>query len=445
MSDSFDVSFDGGFMTFDARRAPGRTVDAAGLSGREPRGNLRRALLGGAVLAAMLTGAAGPLWAQETVIIGSDRGGTAIIGTPRSSVVINNEVLDSLGAGGPAPGLPYQPQAVAPVARGQMQIIAPGQATTAYRLPGTGQLVVSRPSTLLFPPLHAPGSRLTVPTPGRTLAQAPSAVLAPTPEPELQSRLLVPLPEPRVEPAPPIEPVSEEPVVEIPPPAPEPEPEPEPQVAALPPPAPEPPPAPAITLAPAPPPEPEPEPETAMPAPEPEPEPEPETPVASEAPVAPPPVLTQEPAAAAEPPPAPEPPAQAEAPPPPSQTLIAKKPEETQTAALPPVSEGLKQTRLTFKSDSAELTRAMKKELEALAGLLQRDESVRIQLMAYARSSDGSPSRARRLSLSRALAVRAFLIDNGVRSTRMDVRALGDKGDGGPADRVDILPQTAGQ
>jgi len=48
----------------------------------------------------------------------------------------------------------------------------------------------------------------------------------------------------------------------------------------------------------------------------------------------------------------------------------------------------------------------------------------------------------RRLSLSRALAVRAFLIDQGVRSTRLDVRALGDKTGDGPADRVDIVPQS---
>ena len=44
-----------------------------------------------------------------------------------------------------------------------------------------------------------------------------------------------------------------------------------------------------------------------------------------------------------------------------------------------------------------------------------------------------------RLSLSRALAVRAFLIDRGVRSTRMDVRALGNKFEKGPGDRVDLI------
>jgi outer membrane protein OmpA-like peptidoglycan-associated protein len=69
--------------------------------------------------------------------------------------------------------------------------------------------------------------------------------------------------------------------------------------------------------------------------------------------------------------------------------------------------------------------------------------TVRIQLLAYAKASSDGASRARRLSLSRALAVRAYLIEKGVRSTRMDVRALGDKFGDGPADRVDIRPQPA--
>ncbi|MCH8925159.1 MAG: OmpA family protein [Proteobacteria bacterium] len=64
---------------------------------------------------------------------------------------------------------------------------------------------------------------------------------------------------------------------------------------------------------------------------------------------------------------------------------------------------------------------------------------------SVASRSPGSASAARRLSLSRALAVRAYLIEQGVRSTRMDVRALGDKVPDGPADRVDVLPQAANQ
>ena len=63
----------------------------------------------------------------------------------------------------------------------------------------------------------------------------------------------------------------------------------------------------------------------------------------------------------------------------------------------------------------------------------------RLQLKAYAGASGESVSTARRLSLSRALAVRAFLIEQDVRSTRIDVRALGVAADAGPPERVDLV------
>ncbi|MGF1611567.1 MAG: OmpA family protein, partial [Kiloniellales bacterium] len=135
------------------------------------------------------------------------------------------------------------------------------------------------------------------------------------------------------------------------------------------------------------------------------------------------------------------------APPPPPQVPVESQPETTasdlpeapQTAALTPgPEEGL--LRLSFGEDSADLNEAARESLRALAKTLLEDGNARVQLLAYASSADDSASRARRLSLSRALAVRAFLIDQGVRSTRMDVRALGSKSEGGPADRVDILP-----
>lgn len=72
--------------------------------------------------------------------------------------------------------------------------------------------------------------------------------------------------------------------------------------------------------------------------------------------------------------------------------------------------------------------------LEALRG----DANARLQIQAYATGGDDQGGQARRLSLSRALAVRGHLIEQGIAATRMDVRALGRTGDQ-PADRVDIL------
>jgi len=78
--------------------------------------------------------------------------------------------------------------------------------------------------------------------------------------------------------------------------------------------------------------------------------------------------------------------------------------------------------------------------LDALAAQLGGGED-RLQIRAYASStvSDGG-SGARRLSLTRALAVRQYLIDKGIRSTRIDVRALGVPTDGSAADRVEVAP-----
>jgi outer membrane protein OmpA-like peptidoglycan-associated protein len=78
--------------------------------------------------------------------------------------------------------------------------------------------------------------------------------------------------------------------------------------------------------------------------------------------------------------------------------------------------------------------------LDALATQHANGED-RLQIRAYAAStvSDGG-SGARRLSLTRALAVRQYLIDKGIRSTRIDVRALGAPTDGSAADRVEVAP-----
>ena len=56
-----------------------------------------------------------------------------------------------------------------------------------------------------------------------------------------------------------------------------------------------------------------------------------------------------------------------------------------------------------------------------------------MQLLAYGGQRGDKSSDARRLSLKRALIVRQLLIDNGVPSERIDVRAMGGVDDNGPA------------
>lgn len=112
-----------------------------------------------------------------------------------------------------------------------------------------------------------------------------------------------------------------------------------------------------------------------------------------------------------------------------------------QTAALTPpaVAQRRGEARIAFPAGGTELPTGARGELDQLARRLAGDEALRVQLNAYAAESGDQSSQARRLSLSRALAVRAYLIDKGVRSTRLDVRALGQPQDDGPADRVDIV------
>lgn len=112
-------------------------------------------------------------------------------------------------------------------------------------------------------------------------------------------------------------------------------------------------------------------------------------------------------------------------------------PARQQTAALPPPAEG-QALQLVFEASSTQLNGAAETQLRQLAGSLATSEQ-RIQLKAFASGTSDRPSAARRESLSRALAVRSFLIENGIRSTRIDVRALGQPTDGGPNDRVDVI------
>jgi outer membrane protein OmpA-like peptidoglycan-associated protein len=94
---------------------------------------------------------------------------------------------------------------------------------------------------------------------------------------------------------------------------------------------------------------------------------------------------------------------------------------------------------LKFKGNASELDAQTQDKLRALLPLLSGDDHRRIQVRAYASGEKGSKSSARRISLSRALSVRSFLMDNGVKPARVDVRAMGTETDRAPLDRVDIL------
>lgn len=401
------------------------------------------ALSAAVLVSAML---AAPVTAQQTIVIGDDKPSADSGGPERpdtAGVVINNDVLDSLGSpGANAPALPLSTPYAAPVQAAPAQVGTPG---IAYRLPGTGQLVISRPSTLLFPPSTFPRSRLLVPAPAEHAARAAASPSTGPDSGAAQSRLLVPKPAaPQIaqpesaspdsappDSAPPVATaVPREPVTEAPEPAPPIAPVAEPTPPPIAPIAPT-----AEPIAPAAPP--------AVAALPPEPEPTAEPPSASS--------LTEElqsapPAEPSTPAPTPAPaPAPAAEPAPEPEAKPDPEPEPSQTAALPPAGGSIGEMRLVFSDGSAELTAAASSQLDSVAKELLNNADARVQLLAYAKASAEGTSRARRLSLSRALAVRAYLIEKGVRSTRMDVRALGSGFEDGPPDRVDVLPQKSAQ
>ena len=118
-------------------------------------------------------------------------------------------------------------------------------------------------------------------------------------------------------------------------------------------------------------------------------------------------------------------------------------PEESkQVAALSPPATAVPATRpmtVLFSLGSAALNAEALERIDAVHEKMEADQFLRLQLAAYATNTDDNPSRTRRLSLSRALAIRSYLVEKGVKSTRMDVRALGNKFEKAPGDRVDLV------
>lgn len=168
-------------------------------------------------------------------------------------------------------------------------------------------------------------------------------------------------------------------------------------------------------------------------------------------PAAPPAIAKVEPAPAVakvEPAPAPTPaaapaPAMVASVPTPAPVAKTEPAPAPQVAALPSasvVSAKGDTLSLMFADDQAKLPAGAHADLQALARRMEKDEGLGLQLLAYASGDESGASKARRLSLSRALEVRKFLMEQGVRSTRIEVRALGNKLEGsGPADRVDAV------
>lgn len=94
---------------------------------------------------------------------------------------------------------------------------------------------------------------------------------------------------------------------------------------------------------------------------------------------------------------------------------------------------------LEFDRTSESLSPAARAALQKVIAQMNADENAKLQVRAFATGEDGSKSAARSKSLTRATEVRSFLMDNGIKPTRIIVRAMGQETDRKPLDRIDLI------
>lgn len=99
--------------------------------------------------------------------------------------------------------------------------------------------------------------------------------------------------------------------------------------------------------------------------------------------------------------------------------------------------------RIFFEDKSSELSDKEKAVLNGIVEKIKKQKELRVQVQAFAPATPETVSDARRLSLTRALAVRGLMIKQGVDSSRINVRAMGADpmmvDTKQPPNRVDII------
>lgn len=102
-----------------------------------------------------------------------------------------------------------------------------------------------------------------------------------------------------------------------------------------------------------------------------------------------------------------------------------------------------KNLELAFNPGVVELTPAQTKQItQQVLPVLRGGNggAQRLQIVAFSSAPDGKETQARRTALSRALAIRSYLVEQGLDAGMMDVRALGLNPDpNGVADKVDLI------
>lgn len=113
--------------------------------------------------------------------------------------------------------------------------------------------------------------------------------------------------------------------------------------------------------------------------------------------------------------------------------------EETpaRVAALPPDNDPGIALRVTFPIRDNGLSTHAKRDLDALAVQVLRDDDLPVQILAYWSVTERGPSAAKLRALKRGLTVRSYLAEKGLRQVRIELTEV--RGDTPPPRVVDVV------
>ncbi len=118
----------------------------------------------------------------------------------------------------------------------------------------------------------------------------------------------------------------------------------------------------------------------------------------------------------------------------PEEKIAPAAPEAAPTPAPTPSSANAAVTTLAFEGNKSELTADMLAQVDGLIAQMTQNQALRLQVRAFATAADGSEMTAKRVALSRVLAVRSYMLEKGIAPLRIDVRPLGLD----TADRIEL-------
>ena len=95
--------------------------------------------------------------------------------------------------------------------------------------------------------------------------------------------------------------------------------------------------------------------------------------------------------------------------------------------------------RIVYNDTETDVPLSMTAKLDEIAEQLNKNKSARVTITAYASGTESSGVYPKRVSLARGIAVRNYLTGSkNIEIDRVNVKALGNKNDAPPYDRVDI-------